>query len=174
MKVIIVCAWWRMLTAESIERKLKTGWDRGDCGRIGRGAGAYWGALSITGCAGRWGLRRRMWRERSLLFCWPSRNRKQRSAHHVITPALKMSLIERRDSILKHSSGECSRLHTARTDRGEHTARWELICEAPCSTTHSHAQVMFNANIFKILSFYICAWQQQYAKGMGKVVLMMV
>lgn len=130
-----------------------------------RGARAYWGALSITGCTGRWGLQRRIWRETPLLFCWPWKNRKQRCAHCVITLALKMSLIEKRGSILKHSSGECSRLHTVRTDRGENTACLKLICKAPCNTTHSadQPQIMLNANAFQIISFYIIwAYQQQY------------
>ena len=124
MKVIIAWAWWRMLTAESMERKPKTGWDWNDCGRLGGEFRAYWDALSITEYDGRWRLQSRMWNETSLLFCWLRRDRKQRCVNPVITLTLKMSLSNRRDSTLKRSPGESSRLPTTRADRGGHTACW--------------------------------------------------
>lgn len=74
------------------------------------------------------------------MFCWPQRKRKQRCALCVITQALKMSLIERRDSTLKHSSGEYSRLPTIQKDTREHTAHWIQTCKPPCKTIHLPVQ----------------------------------
>lgn len=122
MKVVIVCVWWRMFTAESMERKLKT---REDCGRIRGGHIEVPCPLLDTlsdAASGGW------IRERSLLFCWLRKNRKQRC---VIMLALKMSLIERRCSTLKRSWGERCRLLKIWVGRGECNTCWELVCEAP-------------------------------------------
>lgn len=76
-----------------------------------------------------WATRKREW---SLLFCWPQRNRKQRCAHCVIITTLKMSLIEKRGSTLKHSSGEWSRLPAVRADRDSGVlAVWRKVVR-PC------------------------------------------
>lgn len=69
-----------------------------------------------------------------------------------------MSLIEGRGSTLKHSSGECSRQPTARTDRGDHTVCWELISKGPCNAIPDWDYVqcrnilnsfLFNKSMFK-------------------------
>lgn len=161
MKVIIVWAWWRMLTAESMERKQKTGWDRGDCGRIGGGYGG-WGILRCPV---------HYW------MCWATRapeadvKRKipvvllEVQEAKVCTPCHYTGFEdapdwEKRLHIKTQLRGLLQTTYTVRTNRGKHTA-----CFGNSSVKHlliqPTRQIMLIDNIYKILAFYnICTWHQ--------------
>lgn len=124
MKVIIVWAWWRMSTAENVERKQRTERDIRDCGRIEEGSGHYWDTLSVAGSTGQWGLQRQMWKERSLLLCWPWRNTKQRCANRVITLALKISWSRERVHIKPQLCGLFQNTYSMRRCRRKDCMVW--------------------------------------------------